>query len=116
MDFSIILILGLLQKESSFSRERELQQMQVGRIGDKPDQRHFYYSGGGYKKSCKPLHAVAFDRIDLSLDKSSDDNTWLKDFINAMPEETVRERIREFVDFCPEVEEVLCEKLIMEEL
>ncbi|MFP4014245.1 MAG: hypothetical protein ACLFVQ_09190 [Chitinispirillaceae bacterium] len=90
--------------------------MQVGRISDKPDQRQFFYSGGGYKKKRKPIHAVAFDRIDLSSGKSSDDNTWLAEFINAMPEETVRERIREFVEFSPEVEEVLCEKLIMEEL
>ncbi|MFP4162497.1 MAG: hypothetical protein ACLFQB_01330 [Chitinispirillaceae bacterium] len=91
--------------------------LQVGRISDKPDQRHFdYYTRRASGKKRKPLQAVTFDRIDLNQEKSSDDNTWLKDFIDAMPEDTVRERIKEYLDSSTELEDILSEKLIMEEL
>lgn len=91
--------------------------MQVGRIGDKYEERFPSYNPGALKKKLSPLQAVAFDRIDLSSpQQGASDISWLRKFILDMPDETVKERMRQVFDACPEFEEVLSEKLIMEEL
>ncbi len=90
--------------------------MQIGRVSDKPEDKLFNYGSGVYKKPRKPVEAVTFDRIEISGDSSEADCTFLRQFIEAMPEEVVRERMKDYLDAFVELEEILCEKLIMEEL
>ena len=92
--------------------------MQIERIHDKYDQRgQMYDARKPVRPRQKPIPAVMFDNVDLSGDKSaSDEKALLLSYIKSIPEEEVKERMRNLRDSYEDIDDGLIDRLLIEEL